>query len=66
VIFSFENSGFAKCEVTIPFGRQPFCTLALLAIGRGNRTASSRRRASLQNDSPLGVPTVFNRLLAVT
>ncbi len=54
--FSLNSSGFAKCEVTIPFWRQPFCTLDLLAIGRGARTAFVRRRASLQNDSPLGVP----------
>jgi hypothetical protein len=54
--FSLEICGCANCMVTIPFGRQPFCTLALLAIGRGARTAASRRRASLQNDLPLGVP----------
>jgi len=52
--FSSLKDGFANCFSGIPCGRQPFCTLALLAIGRGARTGSSRRRASLQNDLPLG------------
>jgi hypothetical protein len=54
--FSIDIGGFAIGVETIPFGPQPFCTLALLALGRGARTAASRRRASLQNDLPLGVP----------
>jgi hypothetical protein len=53
---SFGICGFAIGKETIPFGRQPFCTLTLLARGRGARTACSRRRTSLQNDLPLGVP----------
>jgi len=52
----FPIGGFARCLAGVPFGRQPFCILALLAIGRGARTASSRRRASFQNDLPLGAP----------
>jgi hypothetical protein len=52
----FEICGFAIVKETNPFGRQPFCMLALLALGCGARTASSRRRASLQNSLPLGVP----------
>ncbi len=65
MVINVERSGFAKCEMAIPFGRQPFCRLALSPIGRGVRTSSPSRRASLQNDSPLGVPTVFNRLLVL-
>jgi hypothetical protein len=61
--FCIDICGFARDVENIPFGRQPFCTLALLAVGRGARTAASRRRASLQSDLPLGVPAVFNRLL---
>jgi hypothetical protein len=52
----FDICGFAIGKKTIPFGRQPFCTLTLLALGRGARTATSRRRASLQNVLPLGAP----------
>ncbi len=53
----FDFSGLANSEDIISFGRQPFCMLALLAIGRGARTAYSRRLASIQNDLPLGAPS---------
>jgi hypothetical protein len=56
MIFGFFSHGFALCSSTGPYGQQPFCRLALLRFGHGARTAPSSRRASQQNDLPLGAP----------